>query len=89
MPEFHATVVVRIKGSILDPQGRALEQSLHRLGHPAVREVRVGKHIEFTLSGERADIERTVRRLAESILSNPVMEDADIALRELSPDAPQ
>jgi phosphoribosylformylglycinamidine synthase subunit PurS len=87
MPEFRATVVVRIKESILDPQGRALEQSLHRLGHPDVRDVRVGKHIEFTLSGERTDVERTVRHLAESVLSNPVMEDADITLLELSPNA--
>lgn len=85
MPDFRADVRVMLKPSILDPQGRAVETTLKRLGHEGVRELRVGKVITLTLSGERAEVERELQAMIHNVLSNPVMEDASFTLRELGP----
>ena len=80
MPDFRAQVYVTLKRSILDPQGRTVEGTLGRLGHDNVSDVRVGKYIELTLSGERDEVEAQVQELARSVLSNPVMEDVRVLL---------
>ncbi len=72
-----------IKGSVLDPQGRAVENTLKRLGHANVSNLRVGKHIELVLSGERGELEAQLRDVATNVLSNPVMEDVTFTLTEL------
>jgi phosphoribosylformylglycinamidine synthase PurS subunit len=79
---YRATVDVVLKRSILDPQGRAVEATLGRLGHDNVSDVRVGKRIELVLEGERDDVERQLREIAEKVLSNPVMEDVEVTLEE-------
>jgi len=83
MPEFRAVVHVMLRRSILDPQGRAVEGTLHRLGHVNVDDLRVGKRIELTLEGERPAVEAQLRSIAERVLSNPVMEDVELELHEL------
>lgn len=82
MPEFHAVVHVMLRRAILDPQGRAVEGTLHRLGHLNVRDLRVGKRIELVLEGDRETVEAQLREIAGKVLSNPVMEDVEIELRE-------
>jgi len=79
---FRAVVDVLLKRSILDPQGRAVEATLGRLGHDNVSGVRVGKRVELVLEGDRADVERQLRQIAETVLSNPVMEDVEFSLEE-------
>ena len=83
MPDFKAVVTVLIKGSILDPQGRAVENTLKRLGHANVANLRVGKHIELTLSGERGEVEAQLHAIVTDILSNPVMEDVRYTLHQV------
>jgi len=83
MPNYKAVVNVMIKRSILDPQGRAVEQTLKRLGHNNVEDLRVGKHIELILSGEHDEIEAQLKDIADKVLSNPVMEDVSFTLTEL------
>ncbi len=82
MPRFKATVDVMLKRSILDPQGRAVEATLRRLGHDNLGDVRIGKRVELVLEGERGAVQTQLRQLAESVLSNPVMEDVELALEE-------
>jgi phosphoribosylformylglycinamidine synthase subunit PurS len=84
MPEFRAVVHVMLRRSILDPQGRAVEGTLHRLGHVGVADLRVGKRIELTLSGERDAVEAQLREIAVRVLSNPVMEDVEFELSEVA-----
>jgi phosphoribosylformylglycinamidine synthase PurS subunit len=73
-----ARVVVDVmpKPEILDPQGKAVQGALPRLGFTGVSEVRQGKRFEIELDGEATD-ERLaeVREMAETLLSNPVIED--------------
>ena len=76
-----ARVVVDVmpKPEILDPQGKAVQGALPRLGFTGVSEVRQGKRFEIELEGEATD-ERLaeVRAMAETLLSNPVIEDYSV-----------
>ncbi len=84
MADFYAEIEVMLKRSILDPQSRAVETTLHRLGTTNVADVRIGKHLTLTLTGERAEVEAQLQTLIEAVLSNPVMEEAHYTLTELT-----
>lgn len=70
-------VIVEImpKPGILDPQGKAVNQALHQLDYPEVREVRVGKMIRLDIDEtDPADAKRRVTEMAEKLLYNPNVE---------------
>ena len=69
-------VDVMLKPEILDPQGQAIMSALPRLGFPGVTSVRQGKRFEVELDGpaDEAAVEQ-VRRIADTLLANPVIED--------------
>jgi phosphoribosylformylglycinamidine synthase subunit PurS len=83
--EYQAVVYVMLRRAILDPQGRAVQATLARLGHDNVSDLRVGKRIELRLRGERADVEAQLERIATGVLSNPVMEEVRTELAEIAP----
>jgi phosphoribosylformylglycinamidine synthase subunit PurS len=72
-------VDVMLKPEILDPQGKAVHGALPRLGFEGVVDVRQGKRFELELDGELTE-ERLheVRRIAGTLLSNPVIEDFEV-----------
>ena len=75
MTAYRFSVSVMPKPGILDPQGRAVEQSLPHLDVTNVGEVRVGRRVELTV--EAADAERAravVERLASELFANPLIE---------------
>jgi phosphoribosylformylglycinamidine synthase subunit PurS len=76
-------VDVMPKREILDPQGKAVLGALPRLGFAGVTDVRQGKRFELEIEGE-ADAERLaeVRRMAETLLANPVIEDFTVTADE-------
>ncbi|MEW6421110.1 MAG: phosphoribosylformylglycinamidine synthase subunit PurS [Deinococcota bacterium] len=82
MPTFYAQVFVTLKPSILDPQGRTVERALSHLDYANVSGVRIGKYIELTLTGERAEVETELAAIVENVLSNPIMENARWELKE-------
>lgn len=72
---FRFAVNVTPKEGILDPQGRAVEQSLPHLGVTGVSGVRVGRRVELTVEAATEAAARTVvERLAGELLSNPLIE---------------
>ena len=76
MGEVRARVYVTPKRGILDPQGKAVQQSLHALGFTEVGEVRVGKFIELMLRDVAPpQAEERVRSMCERLLANGVIED--------------
>ncbi len=69
-------VDVMLKPEILDPQGRAVQGALGRLGLSGVADVRQGKQFVIELVGELDDARRAkLEQLASELLSNPVIED--------------
>ena len=78
-------VDVMLKPEILDPQGKAVHGALDRLGIEGVAEVRQGKRFEIEFDGDLTDDRLTqVHSVAESLLSNPVIEDYAV---HVDPDA--
>jgi phosphoribosylformylglycinamidine synthase subunit PurS len=66
-------VDVMLKREILDPQGQAVERALPALGFSGVSDVRVGKHVELTVTD--GDAEAAAGAVAEALLANPVIEE--------------
>ena len=76
-------VDVMLKPEILDPQGRAVQGALGRLGLDGVADVRQGKQFVITLDGTLdADRAAVLERLAGELLSNPVIEDFTLTVQE-------
>jgi phosphoribosylformylglycinamidine synthase len=69
-------VEVMPKADLLDPQGKAVANALHRSGNERFENVRIGKRIELHVSGEVTEADLAQAKLvAESFLSNGVIED--------------
>jgi len=76
-----ATVLVRLKSEVLDPQGDAVKRALDKLGFAGVRGVRIGKLIEIDIDdahGAAPDLKDRLAKMADEMLSNPVIEDYEI-----------
>ena len=77
--KYHFEVVVRLKGGLLDPQGKAIEDSLPHMGWTSVSNIRVGKHIELDVEAESEDeAQADVDEIAAQLLSNPVIEEVEV-----------
>jgi phosphoribosylformylglycinamidine synthase subunit PurS len=78
---YRYAVNVTPKAGILDPQGRAVEQSLPHLGVSGVSGVRVGRRVELSVeAADEATAQATVERLAGELLSNPLIEAYTVEL---------
>jgi phosphoribosylformylglycinamidine synthase len=80
---MRATVVVRLKPEVLDPQGDAVRRALGKLGFEGVKGVRVGKVVEIEMDEAQArapDLAERLRKMADEMLANPVIEDYEVRL---------
>jgi phosphoribosylformylglycinamidine synthase PurS subunit len=68
-----AKVLIRPKEGILDPQGKAVERALPKLGFEGVTGVRVGRLVEL-----ETDDPDALPQLCEKLLANPLIEDFEI-----------
>lgn len=68
---------------LLDPQGKAVNNSLHNLGLTGVNDVRIGKSISLSIeAGNRDAAEAIAREACKKLLANPVMEAFDFTITE-------
>ena len=78
-------VIVNVmpKPEILDPQGKAVHGALPRLGVEGVTDVRQGKRFELQVEGDlTAERRAELDRIAETLLSNPVIEDYTVEVEQ-------
>ena len=68
-----ATVLVRPKEGILDPQGKAVERALPALGFEGATNVRVGRLVELDVEDPGQ-----LQAMCEKLLANPLIEDYEI-----------
>jgi phosphoribosylformylglycinamidine synthase PurS subunit len=73
-----ATVIVRPKQGILDPQGEAVRTALDHLGFP-VAEARIGRVIELTFD-DGDDARGELEKMCRQLLANPLIESYEIEL---------
>jgi phosphoribosylformylglycinamidine synthase len=76
-------IFVSLKHGVLDPQGKAIERSLHTLGYSEVHDVRMGKYLELDVeAASRSAVEARVREMCDKLLANPVTEDYLLQVEE-------
>lgn len=80
MTRFVVSVHIVPRKGLLDPQGKAVADSLRTLGFTGVQDVHVGRHLVIELAAADAPgAERAVREMCGRLLANPVTEDYEIA----------
>lgn len=77
-----ATVIVELKPSVLDPQGKAIQHSLDALGFSEVEDVRAGKVFRISLNDDATsdEIEQRIEEMCERLLANTVVENYSYTL---------
>ncbi|MBQ9469931.1 MAG: phosphoribosylformylglycinamidine synthase subunit PurS [Bacteroidales bacterium] len=81
--KFIAEINVMPLRALLDPQGKAVNATLHGNGYPNIDGVRIGKHISLEIEADsREAAARQVEEVCARVLSNPVMEGFDFQLTE-------
>ena len=77
-----AKVYVKLKPSVLDPQGKAIQHSVELLGFDKILDVRQGKYFEISLDSglSEADAAAAAEKIAKDVLANPVIEDYKVEI---------
>ena len=76
-----ATVLVRPKAGILDPQGQAVESSLRHLGFAVGRRAgRPARRARASTTSDEGEARTQVERMCEQLLANPLIESYEIEL---------
>jgi phosphoribosylformylglycinamidine synthase len=76
-------IFVSLKHGVLDPQGKAIERSLHSLGYAEVRDVRVGKYLDLDVDAPSRDAAALrIREMCDKLLANTVIEDYRFEIQE-------
>lgn len=73
--KFYAEINVMPLENLLDPQGKAVENTLETLGYSQIKNVRIGKHIQLEIDAEdEDDAKRVADEICRKVLANQVME---------------
>ena len=81
--KYIAEINVMPLKALLDPQGKAVSLSMHNIGFKEVSNVRIGKHITLEIEANtKKQAEMKVDDACSKILSNPVMESYEFAIKE-------
>ena len=85
MMKYLAKINIMPLKALLDPQGKAVNQSMYNLGFETIEDVRIGKHITLEISAsDKESAQKKVEEACFKILSNPIMESYEYTLSELA-----
>ena len=72
-------VIVTLKNGVLDPQGKAIQQTLNNMGYSNVNEVRQGKYFDIEIDeNDESKAKSKVEDMCKKLLTNLVIEDFKI-----------
>ena len=81
--KYTAHINVMPLKELLDPEGKAVNSSLHNLGLGQVQDVRIGKHITLSIeANSKEEAQQMAQEACKKLLANPVMEAYDLSLTE-------
>ncbi|MCC7156116.1 MAG: phosphoribosylformylglycinamidine synthase subunit PurS [Bryobacterales bacterium] len=77
-----ALVHVKLKPTVLDPQGQTIQRALAGMGHSEISSVRQGKYFEIDLdaSVSRDAALKNLTKVAQDVLTNPVIEEFSVEI---------
>jgi phosphoribosylformylglycinamidine synthase len=70
-----ATVYVRLKDGVLDPQGQTIQKALNQMGYNEFVSVRTGKFFELEINANGGNVDRRLNEICSKLLANPVIEN--------------
>ena len=69
-------VIVTLKSGVLDPQGKAIQQTLNGMGFPSVKDVRQGKYFDIDIDeSDEQKAKQSAEEICKKLLANQVIED--------------
>ena len=72
-------IIVTLKNGVLDPQGKAIQQTLNGMGYNDVKDVRQGKYFDIDINEtDEAKAKSKVDEMCKKLLANLVIEDYKI-----------
>ena len=72
-------VIVTLKDGVLDPQGKAIQQTLNGMSYSEVKEVRQGKYFDIEVNtNDEKNAKVKVEEMCKKLLANLVIEDYKI-----------
>ncbi len=72
-------VIVTLKSGVLDPQGKAIQQTLNGMGFANVKDVRQGKYFDINIDGsDEQKAKQSAEEICKKLLANQVIEDFKI-----------
>ena len=72
-------VVVTLKNGVLDPQGKAIQQTLNGMGFANVKDVRQGKYFDLDINeNDEQKAKHSAEEICKKLLANQVIEDFKI-----------
>jgi len=81
---YRAKILITLRKSILDPQGKAIHHALESLGLSSIQEIRMGKYLEMVINTATAEeASKTTQEACKKLLANPVMEDFNYSIEEI------
>jgi phosphoribosylformylglycinamidine synthase subunit PurS len=80
---YLAKIIITLRSSILDPQGKAVHHALENLGMGSTKEVRMGKYIELKVDETSPEAAKwVIEEACKKLLANPVMEDYSYTIEQ-------
>ena len=75
-------IIVTLKSGVLDPQGKAIQQTLNSMGFGNVKEVRQGKYFDIEIDEtDKEKAKKIAEEICKKLLTNIVIEDYSISLK--------
>ena len=72
-------VIVTLKSGVLDPQGKAIQQTLNGMGFANIKDVRQGKYFDIDIDeSDEQKAEQSAEEICKKLLANQVIEDFKI-----------
>ncbi len=84
MNKYKATITIKLKKGVLNPEGRTIKRALEFLGYKDIEEVNTYKMIDIILNGEsEEEVYKKVDEMCKKLLANPVIHDYFIEVEKL------
>ncbi|WP_292459475.1 phosphoribosylformylglycinamidine synthase subunit PurS [Methanothermococcus sp.] len=81
---YKATVVIKLKKGVLNPEGRTVLRALNFLGYDEVKDAKTFKCVELMVEGDDENkVMERVEEMCKKLLANPVIHDYEIKLEKI------
>jgi phosphoribosylformylglycinamidine synthase len=81
--KFKAEIDVMPLDALLDPQGKAVSNSMKNIGLPEIGDVRIGRHIRLFLEASSVEeANEKVENACTKLLANQIMESYTFSLEQ-------